>query len=80
MPGRNGTGPMGQGPMTGRAMGLCRGERPLMRRNYGRAMGMRNGFARGYAYQSPTKEDLQLEKEDLLRRIKDIDQALETES
>lgn len=32
MPRRNGTGPMGYGPMTGRGMGYCRG-------GYGRGLG-----------------------------------------
>ncbi len=47
MPGGNGTGPMGMGPMTGRAAGFCAGfERPgFANRMSGRGFGM--GFARG---------------------------------
>ena len=40
MPAGNGTGPMGAGPMTGRAMGYCAGNNAP-----GRAMG--GGFGRG---------------------------------
>ena len=38
MPGRDRTGPMGMGPMTGRGMGYCTGflkPRRLFRRNFG---------------------------------------------
>ncbi|MBU0456062.1 MAG: DUF5320 domain-containing protein [Pseudomonadota bacterium] len=40
MPRRDGTGPNGQGPMTGRGCGNCRGERKE------RFCGTRNGFGR----------------------------------
>ncbi|WP_300525131.1 DUF5320 domain-containing protein [Aminiphilus sp.] len=39
MPGRNGTGPRGMGPATGRGFGPCRG-------------GARRGFCRGGAFQA----------------------------
>ncbi len=47
MPGLNGTGPLGAGPMTGRGMGRCgvgRGFGP------GRGMGLGRGYGRGFAY------------------------------
>ncbi len=44
MPGRNGTGPMGAGSMTGRGLGICRDANPV---NYGAGPGM--GFGRGQA-------------------------------
>jgi hypothetical protein len=52
MPGGDGTGPMGQGPMTGRAAGLCAGyphpgyAAPGFGRGYGR--GRILGFGRGF--------------------------------
>ena len=56
MPRGNGTGPMGRGPMTGRAAGFCAGngrsgfENPASGRGcgfgYGRGMG--GGFGRGF--------------------------------
>ncbi len=51
MPGGNGTGPMGQGPMTGRGAGYCAGfgmpgyANAGFGRGYGRGFGM--GFGRG---------------------------------
>ncbi len=44
MPGRNKTGPFGQGPMTGRGLGDCTGNRG----NYGRGFGGGFGFCHGY--------------------------------
>nr|WP_319474141.1 DUF5320 domain-containing protein [uncultured Sphaerochaeta sp.] len=43
MPKRNGTGPMGYGPMTGRGMGYCRG-------GVGYGMGRGAGFGRGLGW------------------------------
>ena len=39
MPQGDKTGPMGQGPMTGRGLGLC-----------GRGIGFRRGFGRGFCW------------------------------
>lgn len=48
MPGRDGLGPMGQGPMTGRGMGVCgNGNNPVAGRNAGRGMGIGRGVGRG---------------------------------
>ena len=50
MPARDGTGPMGQGPMTGRAMGYCTGYRVNDNRfTFGRGLGLGRGmgFGRG---------------------------------
>lgn len=51
MPGLNGTGPMGQGPATGRGFGYCVNEYPVFAgrgggRGMGRGRGM--GFGRGF--------------------------------
>lgn len=45
MPGFDGTGPMGQGPLTGRQMGYCAGARGTAYRGFGRGLG--RGFGRG---------------------------------
>ncbi len=84
MPYKNGTGPMGQGPMTGRRMGPCAGGTRLMdgrgmgRGNGGRrgnGYGMRRGFA-APVYAAPTKEMLQSEKAMLEAELKAIDEQL----
>ncbi len=49
MPGGDRTGPMGAGPMTGRAMGYCTGYNApgYMNAPYGRGMGRAGYFGRG---------------------------------
>ena len=53
MPGGNGMGPMGAGPMTGRAAGYCAGyaspgfANPVGGRGFGMGMGRGRGFAAG---------------------------------
>ncbi len=61
MPRGDRTGPMGQGPVTGRGLGYCSGyESPGfakgfgMGRGFGRGRGFGHyGFGRGYGYRSP---------------------------
>lgn len=50
MPGGNGTGPMGTGPMTGRGMGYCAGySRPgFVNPGFGRGTGWGRGRGRGF--------------------------------
>jgi len=54
MPGFNGTGPQGAGPMTGGARGYCNPAAGGLRANanrgfgYGRGFGGNRGFGRGY--------------------------------
>lgn len=48
MPGRNGTGPMGKGPMTGRGMGFCRNGKSNI--GLGMGFGFRRGFRRCFDY------------------------------
>lgn len=53
MPGMNKTGPMGNGPMTGRRMGLCSGGKnygAFCGRSMGRGFGNGAGFARGRGF------------------------------
>lgn len=50
MPGFNGTGPMGEGPMTGGARGYCAGNTPKTTQfagGFGAGRGMRRGCGRG---------------------------------
>lgn len=51
MPGRNGTGPMGLGPGTGRGMGYCGIDRPGFRGLRGRGcFGMGRGRMGGFGF------------------------------
>ena len=56
MPGRDGTGPMGAGSVTGRGMGRCAGDVPVYGegRGLGLGLGWRRGFGcgRGFGRQS----------------------------
>ena len=48
MPGRNGTGPQGMGPKTGRGMGNCSGNpQPYTGYGYGYGGGFGGGYGRG---------------------------------
>lgn len=75
MPRRDGTGPTGQGAMTGRGLGYCATGRPLAR-NFGRGMRLGRGFGYNYGYVANDKESLKAEKEYLQNRINDIDKEL----
>ena len=84
MPYRNGTGPNGQGPMTGRGMGPCAGgARAMGGRGMGMGFGGRRGMGRGMGmgfappvYAAPTKEMLQSEKAMLEAELKAITEQL----
>ncbi|MFT8888591.1 MAG: DUF5320 domain-containing protein [Ethanoligenens sp.] len=89
MPGRNGTGPMGAGAMTGRGLGLCSGAGNLARGarlGLGLGMACRRGFGCGFRMFSADeemtanhrKELLQLQKNTLKNRLADIDRQLES--
>jgi len=85
MPGRNGTGPMGAGAMTGRGLGLCSGAGNLARGarlGLGLGMACRRGFRMFSADEEMTanhrKELLQLQKNTLKNRLADIDRQLES--
>jgi hypothetical protein len=59
MPGGNGTGPMGNGPMTGRGAGYCAGfsvpgfANPVSGRGMGRGFGRGRGFRGGAGFGNP---------------------------
>jgi len=75
MPGQDKTGPMGQGPMTGRGMGLCG---TGMRRGFGRGMGCRRGFGFGFARPvAMTGEEQKKILEAELKEIEEEKQAIE---
>lgn len=86
MPGRNGTGPMGLGPMTGKGMGLCTGVNATAYGagfgfGLGRGMGCRRGFGRNLVA-TPTavktqKELLTEQKEQLAARLDFVGKQLE---
>lgn len=82
MPRRNGTGPMGMGPMTGWGRGYCRPRGFGARRvdfgyGYGRGVG-RFGAWDDYA-RNPEEEKVLLENEKtfLKSRLKEIEEILE---
>ena len=73
MPGRNGTGPMGYGPMTGRGFGPCGGGAAYGGRFYGRRMGLGRGarFGGGFGgagYYGPVELKAEEQKELLQER------------
>ena len=61
MPGRDGTGPIGRGPMMGRGLGPCSGAGTFRRRG----LGYRRGLAQ-------TDKDLLIEQKELLQRRLDM--------
>ncbi len=67
MPYFDGTGPGGQGPLTGRGFGPC---------GNGRGIGRRMGFGRGFRswFSNPTKTEI---KEDLDQYRKGLEEELE---
>jgi len=72
MPYRDGTGPMGYGPMTGRGMGGCRREV-----GYGRGFGRGRRYGMGWEMYPPTLTD---RKRILQEELKRIDELLALES
>lgn len=88
MPGRDGTGPMGAGAMTGRGFGLCAGGVPGYGAGRGMGLGWRRGFGcgRGLGRRSgpmnppdgvSRKEFLAQQKQALESRLEIINKQLE---
>ncbi len=73
MPGGDGTGPFGEGRMTGRGMGYCRGNTPRFINQ-----GFRRGYGRGFAWATDDEDRRRLEEElELLKqRITQIEDKL----
>ncbi len=89
MPGRDGTGQMGAGSMTGRGMGLCAGGVPGYGagRGLGLGLGWRRGCGRGFGRQfAPVtlpddvsrKDLLAQQKRTLESRLEMVNKQLET--
>lgn len=72
MPGRDDTGPSGQGPLTGRGLGPC-----------GRGMAFRRGFGRGFGWRrffdESMSEPLTLTKEEQKKILEEEKKDLELE-
>ena len=74
MPGRDRTGPAGDGPATGRGLGPC-----------GRGLGYRRGFERGFGWRARYSEDtrpltkeeekkiLEAEKAEIEKELKELE-------
>lgn len=57
MPNRNGTGPEGKGPRTGRGVGPCNDERNAVRGGRGRRNGAGFGAERGFGSSQAEKDN-----------------------
>lgn len=81
MPGKDGTGPMGMGAITGRGLGFCAGvNSPGYSRRIGRCCGRGFGVGANSNYNNRTvsKEVLQAQKEWLKAELETIDKQLES--
>jgi len=61
MPGRDGTGPNGSGPMTGRKLGPCNKDAKAEPVGFGRGLGCRRGQGRGFGCRAFQTEEKQKE-------------------
>ena len=84
MPKGDGTGPVGNGPMTGRCMGFCIKENESGERSYiggGTIQGIRRWYGRGRCGSLDPrlydKSALEKEKSFLLRRLEIVEKELE---
>ncbi len=82
MPGGDRSGPLGQGPMTGRQLGFCRDNQGVnMYRQMGggfgrgRGMGFRKNFQR-FSESYPKEISIESEKEVLNRQVKSLKETL----
>ena len=74
MPTFDGTGPQGQGPMTGRGMGRCAAGR---RFGFGCGRGIKRGLGRFFnGGQAWSKEDLEEYKQALQEELEDVEKEL----
>jgi hypothetical protein len=86
LPGKDGTGPMGLGSISGRGLGPCAYTTPVRQGcglglGLGRRSGFRSRFGRGLAYQQGLSQKglLKEQRELLQRRIELIDKQLADE-
>lgn len=66
MPARDGTGPLGRGPLTGRGMGPC-------------GWGAGRGFGRGFGFRrfAPAEQPVELSKEEQIKILEEQKRELE---
>jgi hypothetical protein len=81
MPRFDGTGPTGQGPLTGKGMGNCPGASSDSRKGMGFGRGFGRGFCRGFGWRNffTKKEESEMlkdEKEALEEELKAIKERL----
>ena len=81
MPGFDRTGPIGDGPFTGRGLGPC-GRGMGFGRGFGRGMAFGQGFGRGFGWRytepvSLTKEEQKKMLEEELKQIESEKQEIE---
>ena len=72
MPNRDKTGPMGQGPLTGRGLGPCGGG---IKRGFGCGRGFGRGLGRYFGWNQPQTEEEQ--KQSLVDYRKALEEELE---
>jgi hypothetical protein len=81
MPGQDGTGPAGQGPMTGKGLGPCgAGMRRGFNRGFGRGLGRGFGFRRAVALTETEEKkileaelkEIEAEKQEIAKRLKEL--------
>jgi hypothetical protein len=62
MANKNGTGPSGEGPKTGRQMGNCKGAQPTQGRGQARGFGMQGrqgrGFGKNFCWRDLNEEEM----------------------
>jgi len=82
MPGGNGTGPVGRGPMTGRGLGFCAGSTAdyanfVVGRGCGRGLGRGLGRARGgYGFRAFNQVSPQQDLDSLKNQAQNLEDAL----
>ena len=76
MPGRNATGPMGRGPLTGRGLGICVGSGEV-RLGLGRRIGRRCGYGEEAIREATDGSDA-TSQEALLEQKRVLQHRLET--
>lgn len=73
MPAFDRTGPLGQGPRTGRGMGPCGGGSAFGRgQGFGRGLGRGRGRGLGYGYSQPNADETKAYISDLEAELKDV--------
>lgn len=72
MPGRNATGPLGQGPMTGRGMGSCR-TGVASNVQPGRGLGLGRGMRRNQVFRADNTQSLEEEVIRLRNRLDELE-------